>query len=42
MFSARTDLMKLVDIGLLEKIKTGKALTFTASSDLKIRIDSLR
>jgi len=40
--TARTDLLKLVELGLLEKSKMGKAFIFTAVKDLKQTIDALR
>lgn len=40
--TARTDLLKLVDIGLLEKIKIGKAFTFTPVKNLKRKLESLK
>lgn len=40
--TARTDLLKLVDLGLLEKSKIGKAFAFTAVNDLKQTLGSLK
>jgi len=40
--TARTDLLKLVDLGLLEKSKIGKAFVFTAARDLKRTIEGLK
>ena len=37
--TSRTDLLKLADLGLLEKIKVGRAFVFYAPEDLKQRID---
>jgi len=39
--TARTDLLKLVGLGLLEKTKTGKAFAFIASDNLKNKLESL-
>ena len=36
--TARTDLLKLVDIGLLAKSKLGRAFVFRAVSDLRVRL----
>lgn len=40
--TARTDLLKLVDLGLLEKTKIGRAFVFNAVRDLKQKLESLR
>ena len=40
--TARSDLLKLVELGLLEKSKLGKAFTFTAVRDLKKRLEGLQ
>lgn len=40
--TARTDLLKLVDMGLLNKSQTGKAFTFKAVDDLKSHLKDLR
>ena len=40
--TARTDLLKLVELGLLEKSKIGKAFAFTPVKDLKKTILSLK
>lgn len=40
--TARTDLLKLVDLGLLEKHKTGRAFSFRSSHDLKEKLNSLK
>ena len=40
--TARTDLLKLVDLGVLEKTKIGKAFTFSAVRDLKQKLESLK
>jgi len=40
--TARTDLLKLVELGLLEKSKIGKAFAFTAIKDLKQKIETLK
>jgi len=39
--TARTDLLKLVDMGLLDKTKTGKAFSFSATSDLNEKLDKI-
>ncbi len=39
--TARTDLLKLEELGLLEKSKQGKAFVFTAPDDLKSRLERL-
>ena len=39
--TARTDLLKLVDMGLLDKTKVGKAFLFSASPDLHKKLDGL-
>lgn len=38
--TARTDLLKLEDLGLLEKRKSGKAFVFMVPGDLRERLDS--
>ncbi len=38
--TSRTDLLKLADLGLLEKVKVGRAFIFYAPEDLRQRIDS--
>jgi len=40
--TARTDLLKLVKLGLLEKSKIGKAFAFTAIKGLKQKIEALK
>jgi len=40
--TARTDLLKLVELGLLEKTKIGRAFSFSAARDLKQTLESLR
>jgi len=40
--TARTDLLKLVKLGLLDKIKTGKAFSFTATVDLKRKLETIK
>ena len=40
--TARTDLLKLVDLGLLEKTKIGKAFAFNAVKNLKQKLDALK
>lgn len=40
--TARTDLLRLVELGLLEKSKIGKAFAFTATRDLKRAIEGLK
>jgi len=40
--TARTDLLKLVDLGLLEKSKIGKAFAFTAVKNIRQRIEDLK
>lgn len=40
--TARTDLLKLVDMGLLEKTKIGRAFAFTACPDLKDKLEALK
>lgn len=40
--TARTDLLKLVDLGLLDKTKIGKAFVFNAVIDLKQKLESIR
>ena len=40
--TARTDLLKLVKLGLLEKTKIGKAFVFNATKDLKHKLESLK
>ena len=39
--TARTDLMKLEELGLLEKTKIGKAFAFIAPEDLRNRLEAL-
>jgi len=39
--TARTDLIKLEELGLLEKIKIGKAFSYTAPEDLRNRLETL-
>ncbi|MGM9455145.1 hypothetical protein ACTAZI_17620 [Legionella bozemanae] len=39
--TARTDLLKLADLGLLIKQKTGKAFSFIAPENLKSRIQEI-
>lgn len=40
--TARTDLLKLVEMGLLDKIKIGKAFSFSAKMNLKKKLDDLK
>lgn len=40
--TARTDLLKLVDLGLLEKTKIGRAFAFNAVRDLKQKLECLK
>jgi len=40
--TARTDLLKLVKLGLLDKIKIGNAFSFTAASDLKRKLETIK
>jgi len=39
--TARTDLLKLVKMGLLNKIKIGKAFSFTATDNLKQKLETI-
>ncbi len=39
--TARTDLLKLVKLGLLDKIKIGKAFSFTATANLKQKLETI-
>jgi len=39
--TARTDLLKLVQMGLLNKMKIGKAFSFTAVSNLKQKLETI-
>ncbi len=40
--TARTDLLKLVEMGLLEKNKIGKAFAFTATQSLKKKLENMK
>lgn len=40
--TARTDLLKLVKLGLLEKNKIGKAFAFTATTNLKQKLENMK
>jgi len=40
--TARTDLLKLIELGLLEKTKIGKAFAFSATENLKQKLKSLK
>lgn len=40
--TARTDLLKLVSMGLLDKTKVGKAFVFSATSNLKKKLESIK
>jgi Fic family protein len=40
--TARTDLLALVDLGLLAKSKAGRAFIFTAPEDLRARLEALK
>ncbi len=40
--TARTDLLKLVKIGILEKTKIGKAFAFSAITNLKQKLESMK
>jgi len=39
--TARTDLLKLVQMGLLNKMKVGKAFSFTATANLKKKLEAI-
>jgi len=39
--TARTDLLKLVQMGLLSKTKIGKAFSFTATASLKQKLETI-
>lgn len=39
--TARTDLLKLVKLGLLDKIKIGKAFSFSATANLKKKLETI-
>ena len=40
--TARTDLLDLVDMGLLAKSKAGRAFIFTAPEDLRARLEAIK
>lgn len=40
--TARTDLLQLVDLGLLVKSKSGRAFIFTAPDDLRVRLEAMQ
>jgi len=40
--TSRTDLLRLVEMGLLDKTKSGKAFTFTPAGDLKNKLEKIK